>query len=101
MAYLEIDSLLRSDESFRNQNQEHYHKGKSPLELLPINIVNTVPLDCMLRGYEVVIITFWIKGKKDVRINDENKTLISNEIVHLRSYVPSEFCRLPTTQSIR
>ncbi|KAF0743668.1 Uncharacterized protein FWK35_00025309 [Aphis craccivora] len=31
MAYLEIDSVLRSDESFRNHNQEHYHKGKSPL----------------------------------------------------------------------
>jgi len=98
MAYLEIDSLLRSDESFRNQNQEQYHKGKSPLELLPKNIVNTVPLDYMHNvclGVMKRLLEFWIKGKKDVRINDENKILISNEIVHLRSYVPSEFCRLP------
>uniref|UniRef100_A0A2S2NIQ3 DUF4218 domain-containing protein n=1 Tax=Schizaphis graminum TaxID=13262 RepID=A0A2S2NIQ3_SCHGA len=98
MAYLEIDSLLRSDESFRNQNQEHYHKGKSPLELLPINIVNSVPLDYMHNvclGVMKRLLEFWLKGKKDVRIKDQNKILISNEIVNLRSYVPSEFCRLP------
>ncbi|XP_008181584.1 uncharacterized protein LOC103308971 [Acyrthosiphon pisum] len=47
----------------------------------------------MLRGYETVIRVL-AKGKKDVRIKDPNKILISSEIVNLRSYVPSEFCRL-------
>lgn len=41
------------------------------------------------------LLEFWLKGKKDVRIKDQNKILISSEIVNLRSYVPSEFCRLP------
>lgn len=98
MAFLENDSPLRSDESFRAKIQEDYHKGKSPLELLPINIVNTVSLDYMHNvclGVMKRLLEFWIKGKKDVRITDQNKTIISNELMNLRSYVPSEFCRLP------
>jgi len=98
MAYLEINSLLRSDESFHTQSQENYHKGKSPLELLPINTVNTVPLDSIHNvclGVMKRLLEFWLKGKKDIRIKDQNKILISSAIVNLRSYVPSEFYRLP------
>jgi len=42
-----IDSTLRTDYSFRNRLNEDYHKGSSPLELLPIDIVDTICLDYM------------------------------------------------------
>ncbi|CAI6365904.1 unnamed protein product [Macrosiphum euphorbiae] len=45
--YPDIDAPLRSNESFLNKVNEEYHKGDSPLELLPINIVNNVCLDYM------------------------------------------------------
>lgn len=46
MAYLSIDSPLRSDESFRNKIDHDYHKeGISPLISLPIDITKTVDLD--------------------------------------------------------
>jgi len=45
MAFLEIESPLRTDKSFRSKTQEEYHKGSSPLELLPIDMINDVCLD--------------------------------------------------------
>jgi len=47
MAFLEIESTLRTNESFRYNTQEEYHKGSSHLELLPIDMINDVCLDYM------------------------------------------------------
>lgn len=47
MSFNEIDAPLRTDESFWNKCNEEYHKGDSPLELLPINIIDVVCLDYM------------------------------------------------------
>lgn len=44
VALISINAPLRTDESFRNRKNDDYHKGNSPLELLPINIVDTVCL---------------------------------------------------------
>lgn len=98
MAFLDVESPLRTDESFRSKTQEEYHKGSSPLELLPINLINDVCLDYMHNtciGVTKRLIEFWVKGKKDVRLIDENIVKISNQLINLRSYVPSEFSRLP------
>lgn len=98
MAFLEIESLLRTDKSFRSKSQEEYHKGSSPLELLPIDMMNYVCLDYMHNvclGVTKRLIEFWVRGKKDVRLIDKNKVRISNNLLNLRSYVPSEFSCLP------
>ncbi|XP_016660140.1 uncharacterized protein LOC107883830 isoform X1 [Acyrthosiphon pisum] len=98
MAFLEIESPLRTDESFRSKTQEEYHKGNSPLELLPIDMIKDVCLDYMHNvclGVTKRLIEFWVKGKKDVRLIEKNKVRISNNLLNLRSYVPSEFSRLP------
>lgn len=94
MPFLEIESPLRTDESFRSKTHEEYHKGSSPLELLSINLVNDVCLDythntCI--GVTKRLLELWVKGKKDVRLIEENKVKISNKLINLRSYVPSEF----------
>ncbi|CAI6343825.1 unnamed protein product [Macrosiphum euphorbiae] len=98
MAFLEIESPLRTDISFRSKTQEEYHKGSSPLELLPIDMINDVCLDYMHNvclGVTKRLIEFWVKGKKDVRLIEENKFRITNNLLNLRQYVPSEFSRLP------
>jgi len=98
MAFLSLDSPLRTDDSFRKKIDEDYHKGNSPLESLPINIIDTVCLDymhCVLLGVVKRLVQFWIKGKKDIRLIEEIKKKINEDIYNLRSYTPSEFCRLP------
>lgn len=40
------------------------------------------------------IIEFRVRDKKDIRLTEENKISINNELVVLRSYLPSEFCKL-------
>lgn len=47
MTFPEIDAPLRTNDSFRNKVHEECHKGDSPLEFLPISIVNDVCLDYM------------------------------------------------------
>jgi len=47
MSFLGIDAQLRTDESFRSKNDESYHKGPCPLEVLPINMISVLVLDYM------------------------------------------------------
>jgi len=98
VVFLGINSLLRSDNSFRNNHDEDYHKGDCPLKLLPINITECVCLDymhCVCLGVVKRLVEFWVKGNKDIRLTEENRLSINNELLVLRSYIPSEFCRLP------
>lgn len=98
VAFLSLNSPLRTDDSFRKKIDKDYHKGNSPLELLPINMIDTVCLDymhCVLLGVVKRLVQFWIKGKKDIRLIKKTKNRINKDISHLRSYIPSEFCRLP------
>lgn len=41
------------------------------------------------------LIEFWVRGKKDIRLDDLQKNQINNELIKLRPYIPSEFARLP------
>jgi len=98
VALIGTDAPLRTDETFRNQSNEEYHKGDSPILKLPINIINVICLDymhCVCLGVTKRLIEFWVKGKKNIRLTDENREEINNNLKMLRQYVPSEFCRLP------
>lgn len=98
VALIGTNAPLRTNETFRNQSNEEYHKGDSPLLKLPINITNVVCLDymhCVCLGVTKRLIEFWIKGKRDIRLTDESREGINNDLKMLRPYVPSEFCRLP------
>ncbi|XP_060878980.1 uncharacterized protein LOC132951218 [Metopolophium dirhodum] len=92
------NASLRTDESFRNNSNEEYYKGDTPLLRLPINITDVVCLDymhCICLGVTKRLTEFWVRGKKNIRLTDDQKQCINNELKILRSYVPSEFCRLP------
>lgn len=67
VVFLGTDAPLRTNESFCSKLDEDYHKGDSPLEKLPINIVDTVCLDYMhncCQGVMKRLLELWVKGKK-------------------------------------
>lgn len=47
VTYPETDAILRTDKSFRHQEQLHYHNRWSILETLPINMVDAFSIDPM------------------------------------------------------
>ncbi|XP_025208584.1 uncharacterized protein LOC112603960 [Melanaphis sacchari] len=96
MAYLDLNAPLRSNQSFRDKQDSFYHKDSSPLEEFPIDIISTVVLEYMHNiclGVMKKLIVFWVKGKKPVRLVDPNA--VSEELINLKCYLPSEFNRLP------
>ncbi|KAL4134714.1 hypothetical protein QTP88_006437 [Uroleucon formosanum] len=100
MSFLGVSSPLRTDDSFRSKEDEDYHKGSSPLEDFPINIVLTVVLDymhCVCLGVMKRLLTFWVKAKKPIRFKSpEIVSDISSQLIDImKPYFPSEFNRLP------
>ncbi|XP_022166117.1 uncharacterized protein LOC111030759, partial [Myzus persicae] len=96
MAYLDLNAPLRTDGSFREKKDEFYHKDESPLEELPIDMSSAVVLEYMHNiclGVMKRLIIFWIKGKKPVRL--ENSETISEELNNMKTFLPTEFNRLP------
>ncbi|CAI6353315.1 unnamed protein product [Macrosiphum euphorbiae] len=96
MAYLDLNAPLRSNKTFRDKQDSFYHKDSSPLEEFPIDITSTVVLEYMHNiclGVMKKLIVFWVKGKKPVRLVDPNA--VSEELINLKCYLPSEFNRLP------
>ena len=43
----QTDAIVRTDESFRNRDQQMHHTGMSVLQNLPINMVDAFPIDPM------------------------------------------------------
>jgi hypothetical protein len=42
-----------------------------------------------------LLVEFWVKGKKDVQLTEENRKQITVDLFKLRPYITSEFSRLP------
>lgn len=98
MTYVTTNCTLRTDERFRAGVYEEYHKTYTPLIELKIDLVNQVVLDVMHVVYLGVmkrLISFWVNGKKDIRLSDDSITSISKKLFKFRKYIPSEFARLP------
>jgi len=96
MAYLDMDAPLRNNLSFREKKDEFYHKDISPLEDLPIDVSSVVVLEYMHNvclGVMKKLLSFWIKGRKPVRL--VNPESISEELCNIKSFLPTEFNRLP------
>lgn len=41
------------------------------------------------------LIELWVKGKKTIRLTEEDRSNISKDLLNLRHYVSSEFSRKP------
>ncbi len=67
----EIEGILRTDESFRNREQQTDNKGLSVLENLPINITGDFLLDPMHLVYLGVmrkLLHIWCKQRGSMKV---------------------------------
>jgi len=99
MSFLDIDSQLRTNESFRSKSDDSYHKGSCPFEVFPIDMTAVFVLDYMHNVCQLVmkrLLYFWKSGQKPVRfLNTDFEHQISTEQLNFQPHFPSEFSRLP------
>lgn len=91
-------SLKRTDSSFRNRIDEDHHKGMSPLEKLPIDMVNDVPASDVLHlihlGIMKKLLVFWKNGKfKNVEMRWSARDIDSISKLLLQCNMPREIHR--------
>ena len=75
VVFLETDTQLRTNDSFRKQMQAEFYLGNSILEKLEIDMVKGFPLDYMhlcFIGVMRKLLWCWIKGLLNVRIGANN-----------------------------
>lgn len=87
---------LRTDESFRNQENEEHHKFFSPLEELPIDMILDIPMEYLhliLYGAMKRLLTMWIDGTKHFKFSEADISKVSE--IHMRAgdSKPSEINR--------
>lgn len=87
---------LRTDESFRNQENKQHHHSHSPLEELPIDMVKDIPskyLHLILYGAMKRLLTLWIEGTKDFKFFNTDISKISEIHTRANGSKPSEINR--------
>lgn len=97
VVFPEINSTLRTNESFRNRSQEEHHVGDSILENLPIDMISQIPLDYMhlfCLGSRRLL-QFYVRGKKGVRLSNTAIDSIDKHLLDTRKFIIKEFARLP------
>ncbi|XP_044765188.1 uncharacterized protein LOC123321583 isoform X1 [Coccinella septempunctata] len=98
MTFPEIESTLRTNESFRNKLQEEHHRELSILETLDIDMVSQIPVEYMhlvCLGVMKRLLQFGCKGKMNVRIPSVLARNVDADIMKISAYIPQEFCRKP------
>lgn len=66
------------------------------MEDLNIGFIKQVPLDYMHVVCLGVMLTFWVKGKRNARTVDNEKMITLNgRIETMKKYIPKEFARTP------
>ncbi|ELU16222.1 hypothetical protein CAPTEDRAFT_23500, partial [Capitella teleta] len=98
VVYPHLNSPLRTDESFRWQDQPEHHHGQSVFLDVDINMVTQFPIDYMHQvclGVMRRLILLWIRGDRRVRISAAQTSAISDRLVSLVSSIPSIFARKP------
>ncbi|KAL2081036.1 hypothetical protein ACEWY4_022889 [Coilia grayii] len=96
MTFPEIDTPLRSDLSFSNQDDEHHHKGSSVLSRIGIGMVSQFPLDYMhlvCLGVMRKLIGLWMRGPLPTRLGMQRIHLISAALLSFAVTLPREFSR--------
>lgn len=84
IVFLNEKAPLRTDATFRSQQQDEHHTGRSLLEHLPIDMVAAFPLDYMhlcCLGVMRKLLWEWIKGPLSWRLSQTQKDTISRFLI--------------------
>lgn len=102
ITYPDIDVTLRTDRSFRLQEQEEHHLGISPLINLPVTVdcVAVVPIDYMHQaclGVMRRLLNLWIKlkGNRETKLSAGQIEQLSGRLLALQRDTPNCFARKP------
>ncbi|KAK4880526.1 hypothetical protein RN001_008672 [Aquatica leii] len=105
LCFSDIENLKsRSDCDFRRQSDEAHHIGTTILTKIPnFNMVSDVPIDYMhllcLGVMKRLLVNKrygWVFGKQPYKLPYRDVQLVSNTLVQLNKFVPSEFCNRRT-----
>lgn len=95
---LETCSPLRNDKNFRNKTLDGHHTGTSILEQLDIDMISVFAIDymhCVCLGVMRKLLWLLIRGPLATRIGRQNIDLISDALMNIVDFIPSEFSRKP------
>ena len=99
MCFLSTKSSLRSDESFLLRKNKEHHTGDSPFEKIGLKMISQFPLDVMhLRDLGVTkkLLKLLTTGaKKAGKLTAKEIGYISELLIALKPWIPSEFVRRP------
>lgn len=87
------NAALRTDESFRSQENKEHHHDDSPLEELPIDMIRDIPLEYLhliLYGIMKRLLTMWVNGTKIFKFSDADILKVSQKHVQAGRTKPSE-----------
>ena len=103
VVFLERDSTLRTDETFRNRIHEEHHHGESPLERIEyLDMVRDFPGDPMHLfdlGVTRKLFITWVRGPLPTRLHHSLVDVISSRLETLSEFIPREFAR--ATRSLK
>lgn len=95
---LNTNAQKRTNELFRKQDDIEHHLGETPLLKLPIDLIKCFPIDYMHNiclGIMRKLLNTWLKGPLHVRLSQCSVNIISDRLINLKIYMPSEFNRKP------
>lgn len=90
---------LRNNENFRSKLDTAHHNQASIIELLPIDLVEDVPVDFMhlvCLGVTRKLLFLWVKGKKcPGRLRPHQVDQLSTNLLKIKTSIPKEFSSKP------
>lgn len=101
MTFPEVNARARTDVCFSNAEEEDHHVKHSPFCETSVPMVSGFPHDYMhlvCLGVVRHLLDLWMgtRGKLHSRISSRQVSFISEKMLALRSYIPSEFARRPS-----
>jgi hypothetical protein len=100
MTYTDVNSVARTDRSFREQTNKSHHKSESPFCSLEIDMIKHFPIDYMHQvnlGVTKRLLLRWISGPLKTRISSAQVEHISKKLIDIKQFIPFEFARKPRT----
>lgn len=98
ITFPETNAAARTNVGFREKLYDDYHLGECPLAVLSIDLIYDFPLDFMhltCNGVMRRLVLAWMKGKLNCRLSTRLVQQVSDRLVQLKSYIPSDFVRHP------